>query len=75
MSYSNFDFNRNFEQNSPIIKRLFHCPFLFSACNFADALVAMEKAMKRDKIEVNDRQVCWRLLVFSFGLRSASYSK
>ena len=24
---------------------------------FADALVAMEKAMKRDKIDVNDRQV------------------
>ena len=27
---------------------------------FADALVAMEKAMKRDKIEVNDRQVCFK---------------
>jgi len=25
---------------------------------FTDALVEMEKAMKRDKIEVNDRQVC-----------------
>ena len=28
--------------------------------------------MKRDKIEVNDRQVCWRLLVFFFWLRSAN---
>ena len=31
----------------------------FTNCvSLLDALVAMEKAMKRDKIEVNDRQVC-----------------
>ena len=30
---------------------------------FADALVAMEKAMKRDKIEVNDRQVCFNTAI------------
>ena len=36
-------------------------PYIF-IYSFKDALVAMEKAMKRDKIEVNDRQLaCARI--------------
>ena len=43
-----------------------YCQLLSPFC-FADALVAMEKAMKRDKIEVNDRQVCFKTaILFQF---------
>ena len=39
----------------------------------ADALVAMEKAMKRDKIEVNDRQVRVKCLYSSFSCFEAQW--